>query len=442
MASIRILPAVVSIVAAACLAVQTVGDPPACGFADAVAYDVAGGPRSVAVGDLDGDLDLDLAVDGVSILLNHGDGTFTYQPTYGAGGICVAVGDLDGDLDLDLAVLGWRVYILLNNGDGTFDDGGSYDYSEDDAVSMTVGDLDSDGDLDLVVAAEEQHMSSWPRVLILWNNGDATFECCDRYVTAGYGPAGIAVGDLDGDNDLDIAMACSGEYDYLCECRYGDHVSILLNNGDGTFADDVSYAASESPASVAVGDFDGDLDLDLAVGGGCDEGLAILLNAGNGTFTAATTYASDGSPRSVAVGDLDGDLDLDLVVAHYYCSSNYVSAVLNNGDGTFGAHVIYDVGVSPGYSSIVLGDLDGDLDLDLAAASRGIDAVSILLNDCAPPPCHADLDDSGDVGFTDLDAVLNAWGPCLPDFPPDIDGSGDVGFEDLLMVLSTWGPCP
>ncbi|MBT8486997.1 MAG: hypothetical protein KJO43_15575, partial [Phycisphaerae bacterium] len=62
---------------------------------------------------------------------------------------------------------------------------------------------------------------------------------------------------------------------------------------------------------------------------------------------------------------------------------------------------------------------------------------------CGPSvdPCPEDLDDSGDVGFSDLLAVLANWGPC-PGCPEDLDGSGDVGFADLLSVLANWGPCP
>lgn len=57
-------------------------------------------------------------------------------------------------------------------------------------------------------------------------------------------------------------------------------------------------------------------------------------------------------------------------------------------------------------------------------------------------PCPGDVDESGDVGFNDLLAVLAAWGPCKGDCPEDVDQSGDVGFNDVLIVLANWGPCP
>ena len=57
-----------------------------------------------------------------------------------------------------------------------------------------------------------------------------------------------------------------------------------------------------------------------------------------------------------------------------------------------------------------------------------------------PLDCAADLDGTGDVGFTDLLAVLTAWGPCSG-CPEDLDGDRSVGFTDLLEVLTAWGPC-
>ncbi len=55
--------------------------------------------------------------------------------------------------------------------------------------------------------------------------------------------------------------------------------------------------------------------------------------------------------------------------------------------------------------------------------------------------CPWDLDDSGDVGVSDLLSLLASWGPCKG-CPADFDGSGDVGVSDLLTLLQNWGPCP
>ena len=54
--------------------------------------------------------------------------------------------------------------------------------------------------------------------------------------------------------------------------------------------------------------------------------------------------------------------------------------------------------------------------------------------------CLADLDDDGEVGFSDLLGVITAWGPCL-ECLADLDEDGSVGFSDLLVVISNWGSC-
>ena len=150
------------------------------------------------------------------------------------------------------------------------------------------------------------------------------------------------------------------------------------------------------------------------------------------TFAAEGTYRAGGSPQSVAIGDLDGDGDLDLAVT--IISDDNVSVLLNNGDGTFA--VTYGAGDEP--LSVSIGDLDGDLDLDLAVANLFSDDVSVLLNHCSPP-CPADLDDSGVVDVGDILLILAAWGN--KGGPEDLDGSGFVDFGDLLIVLAAWGPC-
>ncbi len=155
------------------------------------------------------------------------------------------------------------------------------------------------------------------------------------------------------------------------------------------------------------------------------------------TSSTADAYGVGDRPRSVAIGDLDGDLDLDLAVANG--TSDDVSVLLGAGDGTFAADVTY--GAGNGAYSVAIGDLDGDGDLDLAVANGYSDDVSVLLNDCESEACYADLDGDDIVGFTDLSALLAAWGTD-PGGPPDFDGDGNVGVSDLLILLANWGPCP
>ena len=111
----------------------------------------------------------------------------------------------------------------------------------------------------------------------------------------------IAVGDLDGDGDLDLAGPNINE----------GRVSVLLNQGDGRFGPRQTYTVGLDPTAVALGDLNGDGQADLVVTSqvtaiGFNGVVNVLTNLGNGTFGSPVTYSAGIFPRSVAVGDLAG----------------------------------------------------------------------------------------------------------------------------------------
>jgi hypothetical protein len=106
-----------------------------------------------------------------------------------------------------------------------------------------------------------------------------------------------------------------------------DNVSVLLGNGDGSFAAR-SFAAGRVPYSVAVGDFNGDGAPDLAVANNFSNNVSVLLGRGDGGFQAARSFGTGRAPYSVAVGDFNRDGALDLAVAN--AGSNDVSVLINN----------------------------------------------------------------------------------------------------------------
>src|SRR5439155_1077953 len=130
------------------------------------------------------------------------------------------------------------------------------------------------------------------------------------------------------------------------------------------------FTAGRSPFSVAVGDFNGDGRLDLVTANISSNDVSVLLGNGDGSFQPARNFATGGTqPVSVVVGDFNGDGVLDLAVVN--SSSNTVSVLLGNGDGTFQAPLTVAAGTNP--VSVAVGDFNGDGAVDLAVTNVGLD---------------------------------------------------------------------
>jgi len=226
--------------------------------------------------------------------------------------------------------------------------------------------------------------------------------------------------DLDGDFDLDLAVANGNS----------NNVSILMNNGDGTFQSPVNYGAGQSPFSICSADFDGDLDFDLAVSNEDGDNVSILINNGNGTFQTAVNYAVGDGPGHICCGDLDGDLDIDIAVPNF---GGNVSILMNNGNGTFQSAINYPAGATP--RSVCCSDLDRDGDLDMAVANVGSDNVSILINltNSAMPSSYSL------VSPTDVDSVKSpvtfAWHKSI-----DLDPNDTVRYDLYLSRYIVFAP--
>ena len=399
-------------------------------FMDVVVQDVGLKPVAVAIGDLNGDGNLDLAVtnrmepfaDGtISLLFNLGDGTFQKQVVLdtGDGPEGIVIGDLDGDDDLDLAVSnvdGDSVSVHLNHGDGTFADAVTYSTgSFSSPIALAIGDLDGDGDLDLATANAESGTVS-----ILLNTGNGTFANHVSYPVGGGDfslPYSIVLGDVDGDGDLDFAVANLKPF----------NVSVFRNNGDGTFGDEVIYPLV-LPESVAFGDLDGDGDLDLII---ANQFVHISLNDGDGNFGAPTSYQSCRGAFHVTTADLDGDGDLDIVLTDI---SNTIGFLANNGDATFAEVQLFRVGRTA--FGVAVGDFNGDGALDLAAPNFEGNSVTILLNRSANS--SGDLDEDCDVDLLDFAGFVDCMsGPEGGVFvgcqPFDFDGDDDVDSADFAV---------
>ena len=336
-------------------------------------------PQSIAVGDFNGDGIPDLAMvnltdNTVVIFQGNGDGTFTtlpatlaIDPAPGSYNKGILVSDFNGDGNEDLAVLTsysgaapGTVTIFLGNGDGTFTPVPSTAATGGNPSSMAVGDFNGDGIPDLAVADFYDNA-----VRILLGNGDGTF-LEGSYPATGAGPLSVAVADFNGDGVPDLVLAG------------GNSIAILLGNGDGTFSRTaVSPQSLGGSGAVAVGDFNGDGKVDLAVVNYYSPSVVtILLDNGDGTFTSKGQPLSAGNGASaIAVGDFNGDGIADLTIA----SSNGDTEVfyLGNGDGTF----TYETSFPTGGRALCVAsaDFNGDGLQDVAIPHLYDSSMTVLL---------------------------------------------------------------
>jgi len=343
----------------------------------------------VAMGDLDGDEVADLVVansseDSVSVLVGTGNGTFAraVDVATGVSPRSLAIGDLNGDGALDLAVTNFgsnSVSVLLGRGDATFT--AKVDFPTGDGpVSVAIGELNGDGKPDLVIATQDRHFvtadnppppTTTAPIDVLLGNGDGSFSAKAAYA-AGSVPARVALGDLNGDGKLDMAVANGDESDHTISVRFGA--------GDGTFGVKTDYPIAGWPNAVVTGDLNDDGIADLAVTGAFDNSLNVWLGQRNGTLANLPTDSLGSVAYVVAISDLNGDHHPDLALAR----STSVGAFLDRGDGTWKPLAVS--AVDPRIitlSHFAVGDLNGDgrPDLALATGATGIcaDKVNVLL---------------------------------------------------------------
>ncbi len=347
------------------------------------------GPRSLYLGDLDGDGSEDVLVasgedDKISWFRNvAGTGSFGAQAVISSttdGASAAVASDLDGDEDLDVLAAASRDGTIVwhrNAGTGEF---GLPNVVTSLAIGvcwLTTADVDSDGDLDIMAAGSGSQIW-WYRNI----NGGGAFGP-QLTVTDAAGPLCAAdmthpaeVVDLDGDGDPDVLSA-----------GQGPALVWYPNGGTGGFGEARLITLAQADIGSGITsirstdvDADGDLDVVWSTRDG-DDNLRLRRNDGTGAFSATEVLGSVGQAGLVGVpADIDRDGDRDLIVAVGGSAAGSVGegiAWLENIDGTGAfsqAHIAAEA--TNGIQSVVVGDLDGDGDADLVSASVNDDRVA------------------------------------------------------------------
>lgn len=316
----------------------------------------------------DGHQDLAVASTGsqsFALYLGLGNGAFMSGPSQGAGRVGAAMIAADFNLDgqPDIATTNSACScstVFLGDGHGSFALKTTLPLPPANSSVLAAGDLDLDGVPELLISVSNSLLHSYHGL------GDGTFGQV-RSFPVGNAPSAIVILNLDSDGLPDIAVANS----------FDGTLSILLGMGGGDFAPQLTFTMSPTsrPTAMASGNWDGLGSEDLAV---VDEegSLSLFRNFSSGSFASheESLRVPDRS-YSLGMGDFDSTGSLDLIASSQ--TADGAALLLGHGDGTFDETPVFATGNSP--SSLAVGDLDADGNIDLAAAAGG--GVSVLLGD-------------------------------------------------------------
>jgi FG-GAP-like repeat/Abnormal spindle-like microcephaly-assoc'd, ASPM-SPD-2-Hydin len=424
-------------------------------------YPTGATPMSIVAADLNGDKKLDVAVanqvDGtVSILLGNGDGTFAGQTTVTAATLPtgLATADFTGDGIPDLAVgtMDGTLVVLINDGHAGFT--ATTTNVAPSGGALIAGDLNSDGKADLVFASTTSSV-----LTILIGNGSGGFQASQ--ISGATLDMFMTLGDFDGDGNVDVVAGGFGPPLAL---------SIFLGKGDGTFQQPITIGFPQAVTGLAVGDFNHDNYLDVAGLDSVDNDVVILLGDGKGNLTSRTDVAlptltdtnvnATASVGGSAVADVDHDGKMDVVALQYTEDATqgvngFITVLPGNGDGTFRQAVTSPV-TNFGIGQMVLEDFNSDGKLAVAispAPTTGLFSVALGNGDGsfgAPMANPASLlglaiqdmiggdfnnDGKGDLAATVFDSA-NSSGQVYV-FTSNGDGTFQPHFVDTLLPTSS-----
>jgi uncharacterized protein (TIGR03437 family) len=328
-------------------------------------YSVPSGAQSILTGDFNNDGKLDVVVigssnsNGIAVYLGKGDGTLQ-SPNFFSGHqatIQAVAYDFNGDGKLDLAVVNGAtndVSVQLAKGDGTFAAANNYPAGVTGAGQIVAGDFNGDGHEDLAVSGASS-------ISVLLNNGQGAFGAPINQPLEFNYISGLAAGDFNKDGRLDLALTDSA----------GGTVSILLGNGSGEFSGEFDYAAGAAPSGLFAMDLDGDGNLDVVIASGhpdvlipnqSSQFMTALPGNGDGSLNGPPTYHTGGSPSAIATADFNSDGKLDIVSAAgqlWIGLADQFPVSINLGSGVSASGVAAADVNGDGKPDIVVGDANG-----------------------------------------------------------------------------------
>lgn len=330
----------------------------------------------------------------------------------------VYAGNFGGDAANDVLTVvgGHSIQVLINGAAGISGEPVISPIVETSIQSAAVGDLDGDGDLDVAVSIWEAR-----QLVVYRNDGSATFT--RSTVIAGQRAGDIGIGDFTGDGHRDLALL------RMVAGSYSDGEALIFpGNGAGAFGAPVTTLVPGEPGMMRVVDANGDGKRDLLVAG--SRGVVAALGNGNGTFALLPVNDPVDPKSDLATGDLNGDGHVDFaVISDAPQKDDFLRVFLNNGNGTFRAAGDYFGMV---YFAVTVADVDADGRADLVGGSYAGNVAVLRGNGDGTFPQTPELWQSGHV-----------WDLVAGDFNRDtwmdVVMLGGYASNDLQMIAGT-GP--
>ena len=417
-------------------------------------------------------------------LCGDGNGSFASPTNFAAGSNAYmsALGDFNEDGVIDLVVTdastAGRVAFLRGNGNGTFQA----------PVFVTVGsnpngivaaDFDNDGNLDFATANQLGNSVS-----IGYGDGSGGFPAVSTIPVGAINPFGIATADLTGDGNLDLVIGAQAA---------GSVARLLVGvPANRDFTPQIALPSGQMPREVVLEDYNGDGFIDIVTGNGANATISVLTNNGTGTFTATATLNTGANPRVRRTGDLNSDGRPDIMFVSGAVGGNAVSVYLSapgggfagptevipasfgpfhgatadvngdgfldianiaggtmsvfigHGDGTF--HFTGNHTFGPASNTLTVGDVNGDARPDILVARAGSGQLSVFLNRCGAQTGTAELSvvktDSADPVavnslFTYTIAVTNHG----PDVATNVVVTDSLPAPNIQFVGMVTGTC-